>query len=243
MNLESMLRLAKKELGLVILVGLLVSAASFAVLVVSQKNFRASSDLLVVQNQNGFSDYYALSKSADFLSGVLVESIYSEKFLDEINTTKIVSESFLPLDKKERLDEWNKIVKISKNSNAGILNIEVFGNSQKQVVEISDAILDVLKNKSFLFLGKGQDIDIRVLSGPIYEKNPSFVSIFLAVGGGFFVGALLALMWIFYRAQLGNSGIIFSAKDASEKELSPEEETERRAQEYWNSRYSNKQSE
>ena len=240
MNLESMLRLAKKELGLIILIGLLASAASFAVLVVSQKNFRASSDLLVVQNQNGFSDYYALSKSADFLSGVLVESIYSEKFLDEIDSTKLVSGNFLPQDKKERLDEWNRIVKISKNSNAGILNIEVFGNSQKQVVEVSNAILEVLKTKSFLFLGRGQDIDIRVLSGPIYEKNPSLTSIALAVSGGFFVGVLLTLMGVFYRAELDSLKLVFPAAAVeveAEKKLSPEEETERRAQEYWKNRY------
>ncbi len=236
MNLESMLRLAKKELGIIILMGLLAGALSFTALVVSQKNFRASSDLLVVQNQNGFSDYYALSKSADYLAGVLVESIYSEKFLDEIDSTKLVSGSFLPQNKKDRLDTWNKMVRINKNSNAGILNIQVFGDSQKQVVEVSTAILEVLKTKSFLFLGRGQDIDIRILSGPIYEKNPSLTSIALAVGGGFFVGVLLTLMWVFYRAELSRSRQVFLT-GMGEKKLSPEEETERRAQEYWKNRY------
>lgn len=221
---------------LIVLMGTLAGALSFSALVFSQKNFRAGSDLLVVQNQNGFSDYYALSKSADFLSGVLIESIYSEKFLDELNATGIVSGSFLPQDKKDRLDEWNKIVKISKNSSAGIMTIEVFGNSQKQVTEISNAILAVLQTKSYLFLGKGQDIDIRVLSGPIVEKNPSAISIALAVVGGFLVGALLTLMWIFYQAQFGKYKNIFPISIA-EKTLTPEEETERRAAEYWNSRY------
>jgi hypothetical protein len=62
MNLELMLKLAKKELMLIVLMGTLAGALSFSALVFSQKNFRAGSDLLVVQNQNGFSDYYALSK-------------------------------------------------------------------------------------------------------------------------------------------------------------------------------------
>lgn len=233
-----MLKLAKKELGLIILSSLLVGALSFAVLVISQKSFRANTDLLVVQNQNGFSDYYALSKSADYLSGVLIESIYSEKFLDELVATGIVSDDFLPEDKRDRLKQWNKLVRISKNSSAGILNIEVFGDDQKQVLEVSNAILEVLTVKSFLFLGKGQDIDIRVLSGPIFERNPSVVGILLAVIGGFFVGALLMLMWIFYQIQFGKYRNVFPISEA-DRIFSPEEETERRAQEYWKSRYNN----
>jgi capsular polysaccharide biosynthesis protein len=129
-------------------------------------------------------------------------------------------------------------VRISKNSNTGILNIDVFGNSQAQVVEISNAILEVLKNKSFLFLGKGQDIDIRVLSGPIYEKNPSLASIGLALIGGFLMGVLLASMWFIYSVLWKNEIEMLSRETKYEK-LSPEEETERRSQEYWNSRYQN----
>lgn len=232
MNGELMLKSAKKELGMIILIGLLAGALSFVALVATQKNFRASSDLLAVQNQNGFSDYYALSKSADYLAGVLIESIYSEKFLEEVNATGIVSTSFLPTDKLERLEEWNRIVKVSKNSNTGMLNIEVFGDTQNQVLEISNAILTVLTTKSYLFLGKGQDIDIRVLSGPLYEKNPSLLNIALASGGGFVVGVLLMLVWIFYKVEFGKYKNIISLKEF-QGGLTPEEQTEKNAMEYW----------
>lgn len=232
MNGELMLKSAKKEWGMIILIGLLAGALSFVALVATQKNFRANSDLLAVQNQNGFSDYYALSKSADYLAGILIESIYSEKFLEEVNATGVVSTSFLPTDKLERLEEWNRIVKVSKNSNTGMLNIEVLGDTQNQVLEISNAILTVLTTKSYLFLGKGQDIDIRVLSGPLYEKNPSISSIALASFGGFLVGVLLMLMWIFYRVEFGKYKNIFSL-NKFEENLSPEEQTEKNAMEYW----------
>lgn len=235
MNVELMLKIGKKELGMIILVGLLVGALSFVALVGTQKNFRANSDLLAVQNQNGFSDYYALSKSADYLAGILIESIYSEKFLEEVDATDAASLSFLPQDKLERLEEWNRIVKVSKNSNTGMLNIEVFGDTQNQVLEISNGILSVLTTKSYLFLGKGQDIDIRVLSGPLFEKNPSVSNIVLASVGGFFVGVLLMLLWIFYKVEFGKYKNIISFS-SFEKGLSPEEQTERNALEYLRSK-------
>jgi len=209
---------------MIVLSGLFIGALSFAVLVGTQKNFRANSDLLVAQNQNGFSDYYALSKSADYLAGVLIEAIYSEKFLEEVEATGTVSESFLPENKLERLEEWNRIVKVGKNSNTGMVSIQVFGDTQKQVMEISNAILNVLTTKNYLFLGKGQDIDIRILSGPLYEKNPSIANILLASGGGFLVGVILSLMRIFYQAEYGRYRNIISIKDFQEEPYHPEED-------------------
>lgn len=234
-----MLQLAKKHLGMIAIVGLLIGALSSFGLIVTQKNFRANSDILVVQNQQGFSDYYALSKSAEYLTGVLVESIYSEKFLEELDATKIVSTDFLPQNKLDRLKEWSKIVKISKNSSVGILNIEVFGDNQKQVMEISNAVLAVLTTKNSLFLGQGQNVDIRVMSGPIFEKNPSIANIFLAGFGGVVIGILLSLLWIFYETELGaykNISPISSLNNNSLQGLTPEEQTERNAMEYWKNR-------
>lgn len=237
MNGELMLKLAKKELGMIILMGMLMGAVSFAAFVGTQQNFKASSDLLAVQNQNGFSDYYALSKSADYLAGVLLESIYSEKFLEEVGASNVVSLDFLPQNKLDRLKEWKKIVKVSKNSNTGMLNIEVFGETQKQVVEISNGILTVLSTKSYLFLGKGQDIDIRILSGPLHENNPSMLGIILVSIGGFVIGCLLMLLRIFYQAEFGRYKNIMSFNKLQES-LSPEEQTERNALEYWKNRSS-----
>lgn len=226
MTSEKMLKLAKNRLKTIILAGLLLGAASFLALVLMQKNFRANSDLLVVQNQQGFSDYYALSKSADYLTGVLTESIYSEKFLEEVNNTNIVTSSFLPSDQISRLKTWEKIIRVSKNPSVGIVSIEVFGDSQTQVAEISNAILSVLTTKNYLFLGKGQNLDIRVLSGPIVEKNPTIANIILASGSGLVLGMLLALLWIYFRSEKNQAKI--SLKNSN---LLSEEEKQRL--EYW----------
>lgn len=196
---EKTLYLAKNYFKMLLLAGLLLGALSFVFLVVTQEKFKVSTDLLVVQNQQGFSDYYALSKSADYLTNVLAESVYSEKFLEEVNNAKIISAVFLPNDKLERLRQWEKIVKISRNPNLGMVHLDVFGNDKNQAMEISNAIVVVMTTKNYSFLGKGQDIDVRVMSGPIWEKNPSLANIFLAVMGGVVAGMMLGFMYLYYR--------------------------------------------
>lgn len=201
MTLEKMLEIIKNNLKTILLAGLFLGAISFLILIISQKNYRASSDLLVVQNQQGFSDYYALSKSSDYLSGILMEAVYSEKFLEEIKNTNLVSTNFLSTDKAERLKEWQKIVKLKKNASVGIITVEVFANSQNQAQEISNGIIDVLTNKYSLFLGQGQNIEIRVLSGPIVEKNPTIAQILLVSLAGFSIGVMLTFMLAYYKSE------------------------------------------
>lgn len=206
---EKTLYLAKNYFKTLLLTGLLLGALSFVFLVVAETKFKTATDLLVVQNQQGFSDYYALSKSADYLTNVLVESVYSEKFLEEVGGTNVVNtENFLPKDKVERLKRWEKTVKISRNPNLGMIHLEVFGNDKNQTVEISNAIVAVMTTKNYSFLGKGQDIDVRVMSGPIWEKNPSLANIFLAVAGGVIAGMMLSFMYLYYREERRHSRLV-----------------------------------
>ncbi len=210
-----MLELAKKSLITVFLAGVFLGVLSFFLLVVTQKSSRATTDLLVVQSSGNVSDYYTMSKSADYLSGILIESIYSEKFLAEMKTVDSSAVDFLPVDKADRLKAWQKTVSLKKNVNAGIISAEVFGDSSKQTVKISNALIDVLTNKYSLFLGQGQSIEIKVLSGPIAEKNPTLAQIILVSIGGFIIGVLLNCLWIFYREKDDKTGRLLFGKNSA----------------------------
>lgn len=192
------LALIKRKAGAMLLFGLLIAALSFLFLVVTEKNFKVSTDLLIVQNQTGSQDFYSLSKSAEYIGKVMNEAVYSELFIDEIIKTKKVGEDFLPLNKKERLKKWSEIVRVSRNSELGIIKIEVLGNDQKEALDISNGIIEIFTTKNYLFRGEGS-LDVRVLSGPIVEKNPSFFNIVLAMAGGFLLGILISFVAIYYR--------------------------------------------
>ncbi len=181
--------------------GLMLSALSFVFFIATQKNFKASSDILIVQNQPGFSDYYAMSKSAEYLTNILVESVYSEKFLDEVRNSNIVRSQFLPEDKLKRLEIWEKMVKVRRVPNLGMVHVEVFNNDQREALEISRAIIQVMTGKSALFWGESQTIEARVMSGPLWQKNPSVASIGAVLAGGFLTGAMLSVLWLYYKRE------------------------------------------
>lgn len=217
MSITQIMALFKAKIGVIILVGVLFAALSFLLIVVSQKNFKASTDYLVVQDKDGGQDYYTLSKSAEYISKIFAEAIYSDLFIDEAIKTGKVSEEFLPFDKKARLKRWSKIVKVERNPEVSMLSVTVYGNNREDALKISEGITEVLTTKSYLFRGSGQNIDVRVLSGPIVEKNPSLPDIILVMIGGFIIGALISIVWLFYHLQNNISKfVLYTGKNKGE---------------------------
>ena len=191
----------RQKLGIMILVGVLIAALSFLFLVMSQKNFRVSTDFLVVQNQTTGQDYYSLSKSAEYIGRILGESVHSEAFINEVVKTEKVNSEFLPFDKKKKLDEWSRRVQIKRSQQLAILSIDVLANDQREAVNISDAVAEVLTQKNNLFRGGDQNIEVRILSGPIVEKNPSLSNLAAVIIGGLLVGILISFVWFYFRFQ------------------------------------------
>ncbi|NTW27511.1 MAG: hypothetical protein HGA36_04260 [Candidatus Moranbacteria bacterium] len=189
----------KKKFATIMLIGLLTAALSFFILVVKEKNFKVSTDYLIVQNQTTSQDFYTLSKSAEYIGKILNEGVYSEIFIGEVVKTGKVSPEFLPFDKKEKLKTWSNAVSVGLNPDLGIINVQVFDNDQKKALAISDAIAEVLSTKSNLFYGAGQNIDVKVLSGPVLEKNPSLMNIIAVSVGGFALGIMLSALWVISR--------------------------------------------
>jgi uncharacterized protein involved in exopolysaccharide biosynthesis len=203
MKIREFIQLLGDKKGMVILFGVLLAALTFWGAIIANKNFQARADVLIVQNQNGYSDYYALSRSADYLSQVLTESIYSERFIQKVAEKNIVNiDNMLPKDKSEKLKKWNQMVKVNKKSDTGLLSIETYGDTPTEAVQTSEAVLKVLTEDYYIFLGRGQDLDVRVLSGPILEKTFGMLSLVFIIFGGFVIGCLLAIVWFYFSYEL-----------------------------------------
>lgn len=206
MVIGNIVTITKRRVEIMVLIGALLSAFGFLAVVTTEKNYRSTIDILIVQNQEGFSDYYALSKSADYLSRVLSESIYSEKFIDEAAATGKLSGFQLPNDKVERLEGWKKSVSVSRKADTGILQIVLRGDNPQQLNQAASGVMEVLTSKQSLFLGRGQNVEVRVLSGPLIEKNFTLSQIFVVIGGGFVLGALVSFIGFFYKDKAAPEG-------------------------------------
>jgi len=182
----------QEKRGLIMLSGLLVASLSFLFFIFHEKNFRAEADLLIVNNSKESQDYYSFAKNAEYMGLVLSEIVYSELFIDEVVKLEAMEDNLLPTKKKDRLTEWGKIVQMQRNPQTGIISVAVLHDNQNIAINVVEGIIEVFTQKNSLFRGDGQDIDIRVLSGPILERNPGVSSIAGIVIGGFIAGIFIS---------------------------------------------------
>lgn len=205
----SFLTTVQKKIGTIVLVAVLFASLSFVGLIMYSKNFRAGTDLLIVQNSES-KDFYSMLKSTEYLGNVLNESIYSDRFITAIVESGKVGPNFLSesynistQDKKGQLDAWADMVHVKRNTAAGIMHIDVAANDKRTTIAVSSAITDVLTQKNMLFRGGDEkSVEIRVLSGPIIENDPSIQKMIITVISGFIAGLCIALMWIFVKEEL-----------------------------------------
>lgn len=192
--------LLKQNIWRFLLSGIFFAVLSLVLFLMVEPKFKVQTDFLVIQNQAPTQDIYMLSRSNEYISNVMKESIYSELFINEAMATGVIEESLLPKNRQDRLKEWKKLIDVSKSFQGNVLMVEVRHDSQKEALQISRAIADVLAKKNQLFRsGAPEDVEIRILSGPIYEQTLSFAMIVLIMGNGFLFGVVLLFAEHFLR--------------------------------------------
>lgn len=224
MNSQQFFALLKAKFWTMMLFGLLFSAVSFLGLMIFTKPFQSTTDFLIVQTSGQGQDYYTQFKSSEYLSKILSKAMYSEHFINAVVETGKVNREFLPLDKKERLKAWSKMIDVKKNLELGVITVSVESNRERDTARIMNGITDVITQKNSYFRGGDEkSVDVRVISGPINEQNPTAGKIGFAVLSGFTAGFLLTGFWLAARNKNFFGGDNFSKEISLDDVLSMQE--------------------
>lgn len=195
--MNNILALLWGKKGSIFLFGVFVAAAAFFIETAVSPRYAVRTDFMVVQS-SGSQDFYTLFKSSEYLSKVLSESLYSERFINAVvETGKVSAQGFLPANKKDRLAAWRSMVSVEKNVELGMLSVTVKSDTEKEASKTMEALSDVLINRNKEFRGGDEkSIEIRVLSGPISDRNPNPKELIALALIGFAAGVFIRAAWI-----------------------------------------------
>lgn len=198
--------LFKEKKGSILLFGFFIAAAVFFVETAISPRYAVRTDFMVVQ-LSGSQDFYTLFKSSEYLGKVLSESMYSERFINAvIETGKVSAQGFLPTDKRARLSAWRSMVSVEKNIELGMLSVSVKADTEREAGKTMEALSDVLIHRNTEFRGgEEKAVEVRVLSGPITDRNPTPKELFVLAVLGFLAGVFVRATWIVLK-QAGHPG-------------------------------------
>lgn len=193
---KAFLRLLKSKLGTVFLFSLIISLVSFYAFIFSQKRYQVKTDLLISKSQDSNQDFYTASKEIEYMEGVLAESIYSSVFISELRNEDSLENFYFSVDENEALSDWKKTIEVERSANLGSMKLRVYDDNKNNALAVAEAVNDILINRNYLFGGK-TSTEVKILTGPIIQKNPDIKSVILVVLGGFVIGFMLNTLYIY----------------------------------------------
>jgi capsular polysaccharide biosynthesis protein len=200
MNMHDIIFELKRKTGLILLVGLFVAALSFMLLLFVEKKFESSASLLIVSKSAQSGDFYSQFKYSEYLVKLLGDAVYSDRFLDAALETGKFDRKLLPVEKRQAIDEWKKVVVVKQRLDLGMLSLSVKRDDSRQSEQILSAAIDVLTKQNTLFRG-GDDgsVEVKLVAGPLTENIPTFGEAVTVTILGFMLGVFSSVARILFR--------------------------------------------
>jgi len=200
MDYKETIRIIKEKKWLIFWLTIFGAVLFFDLLVIQPPKYKASSSILVVQEQVEGQDIYSISKSAQYICQVLKEGIYSDSFFNKvIGSSDQIKTNDFPEKLKERRKEWQKSVEVKIIRDLGLMEINVFYSNKEKTENLSMIVTDVLKNNHDFYHGSGENVKLKILNSPLVSEKPISINLWLGTFFGALLGFCSALFWIFRK--------------------------------------------
>ncbi len=179
----------------IIFIALLLALAAFSFSLWQTPSYKSTIKLLAVFNQSDI-DTYTASKTANYITGIMNEVIYSDSFINSVykNDGNLIDN--LGQGSEIRQKNWGKTVKTQVLDSKGIMIIDVYGNDKSQTNLLASNIGEIIINQHGLYDGSQNRVNIKMIDVPSIYESWSGNKILTDTGLGFLAGILIGFTLI-----------------------------------------------
>lgn len=151
--------------------------------------YRATSELLVVQNYSQTADAYTVARSNYFLSNILAQVVYSDSFFNEVLESGYnINAAAFSSNSNKRKKQWQKLIKTKTINDTGIIAIYAYHQDKDQAFLLNQAVAETLKNKHQEYHGLGNKVAIKIIDKTYVTDWPVKPNILLNILFGALIG-------------------------------------------------------
>lgn len=184
-----------KNVKTIIVFGLIFAILALTISLIQPPKFKSSSKLLVVVNQDSI-DSYTASRTADYISNILSEVVYSNSFIDNVIKSQFNIEDDFGITPEQRIKNWEKRINIKTKENQGIIFIEAFHTNKDQAHQLAQAVSYTLITKHEGYHGMGSRVSVKMIDSPMLPKQKDQPKIWLNTILGLAAGLIFSLTFV-----------------------------------------------
>ena len=184
-----------KEWRLIVTSVIVCALIAFIISAILPAKYQSDIQMIVVQKQaDDKVDAFSATKSAEFLSNIFAQAIYTTSFFNAVQDAPFEVRRDFSHDPEQREKEWNKFINVKKVNNTGILKISIYDESRKTVEETANAVAYVLTTNSEEYHGGADRVEVRLIDGPNTPLRPTVPRVLPNTIGGALFGILIAIV-------------------------------------------------
>jgi len=192
--MESNKILSTKNIFAIIFFAIMVMVLAAVISLWQTPKYKASAKLLTVFNQTNV-DPYTASKTANYITGILGEVIYSDSFINSVMKSGTIEDT-LGYGSENRQKKWKKMVETKILDNRGIIIVDAYGDNKYTTARLAEAIGNTLISQHGLYDGSSDSISIKMIDSPTIYEQWSMFKILRDILLGFLAGLLLGLTFV-----------------------------------------------
>lgn len=179
----------------IICFGFLVALLAFSISLWLTPRYKSTVKLLTL-NTDTTIDTYTASKTANYITSILGEIIYSDSFINNVFNSEANLLDELGQGSEQRQKAWSRIVKTTVQENNGIIIINVYGNDKYQTALLASTIGNYLVANHGQYDGAAERVNVKMIDTPSIYETWSIKQIAQDTGLGFLAGLLFGFTLI-----------------------------------------------
>lgn len=200
MSKDNLLR--SKNILTIIFVALFLGILAFSISLWQTPRYKASVRLLAVFNQTDI-DTYTASKTANYITGILSEVIYSDSFIDSVykSNSKLINNLGSNKEKSQKI--WKRQLKTKTIDNKGIIIIDAYGENRYQTHLLVATVSQTIINQHGIYDGSADRVTIKMIDAPTIYDSWSLTKIItnslIGILAGLFIGFTFVIIFPEHR--------------------------------------------
>lgn len=192
-----MLNVLERNFRLIFMWGLIFAILSVAASLFFPKQYKATSQVLIISRDRAGVDPYTQARSAERIGANLAQVMKTTDFYN-----KVMNSTGYPFDRQPwknlndywQRKKWAKDVQAAMVYGGSLLGINIYSHSRAEAVNLSNAITQTLVTQGWEYLGG--DVAIKAVSNPLASRWAVRPNIFINAAIGFLAGSLISGLWV-----------------------------------------------
>jgi len=196
MDTKDFLQLFKKRKTTVISITLIFVIIGLIITLLQPLKYSSKSRLLILQNTS--SDAYTVSKSNEYVGGLISEVIYSGSFLDSLKASNsIFDRNYFNSSYKENVKKWGETVYAKSSGSTGVIDIEIYHTNPEEAKNISNAVNQLIISGQSPYKFNPDQTKISIIDEPVVSSFPVKPNIPLNLSLSLLFGFLAGCSYIY----------------------------------------------